>query len=319
MTNPPPGWHPDPGAPGTGRERYWDGLAWTEHVRDGAAVDTTRSLGALDPTVAVPTTASQQPTPHAPQTQDCLSAPTPTGSPSQGPVGQPSQPGFPGTYLPPSGTAYDTGGQPPEGKKGLWIVMACLATVLVACLVAMLVVLWPGGITAPTTTTTTTTLPPTTTSSSTTTSTSTTTTSSTSTTVAKQPTTYVDPSGRFKFTHPGWEQKPSQNGFTVFWVDANGGDNLLGGQFRVKHSPGMVLNEQTCSQQGGTIETYNVGGTPSKFCRTLSQNKLVTAWIGFPAVGGTNVAVAYSTLILADPAQVKLPADVTAAMASISP
>jgi hypothetical protein len=30
-TGPPPGWFPDP--TGTGKQRYWDGSAWTEHTR----------------------------------------------------------------------------------------------------------------------------------------------------------------------------------------------------------------------------------------------------------------------------------------------
>lgn len=35
MTDPPPGWHPDPWASGTGAVRWWDGARWTEHVAGG--------------------------------------------------------------------------------------------------------------------------------------------------------------------------------------------------------------------------------------------------------------------------------------------
>ena len=36
MTQVPAGWYPDPSAPqtdGYGRVRYWDGIAWTDHVQ----------------------------------------------------------------------------------------------------------------------------------------------------------------------------------------------------------------------------------------------------------------------------------------------
>jgi hypothetical protein len=35
-----PGWRPDPER--VDRERYWDGSAWTEHVRDGESLDAVR-------------------------------------------------------------------------------------------------------------------------------------------------------------------------------------------------------------------------------------------------------------------------------------
>ncbi|MFU8841425.1 MAG: CD225/dispanin family protein [Nitriliruptoraceae bacterium] len=33
---PPPGWYPDPEAPGSGRQRWWDGTAWTTNYHPPA-------------------------------------------------------------------------------------------------------------------------------------------------------------------------------------------------------------------------------------------------------------------------------------------
>jgi hypothetical protein len=33
---PPPGWYPDPEAPGSGRQRWWDGSSWTSNVHPPA-------------------------------------------------------------------------------------------------------------------------------------------------------------------------------------------------------------------------------------------------------------------------------------------
>ncbi len=34
MTQIPAGWYPDPAQTHPGRQRYWDGTGWTEHVHD---------------------------------------------------------------------------------------------------------------------------------------------------------------------------------------------------------------------------------------------------------------------------------------------
>ncbi len=35
-SGPPPGWYPDPEAPGSGRQRWWDGTAWTSNFHPPA-------------------------------------------------------------------------------------------------------------------------------------------------------------------------------------------------------------------------------------------------------------------------------------------
>ena len=37
VTAAPAGWHPDPYAPGSGRQRYWDGTRWTDSMSGGDA------------------------------------------------------------------------------------------------------------------------------------------------------------------------------------------------------------------------------------------------------------------------------------------
>lgn len=66
----PAGWFTDPS--GSGRLRYWDGSAWTEHYAPGAATP---------PTAAYPTPTATYPTPQAPQYQapPSQAAPYPAG------------------------------------------------------------------------------------------------------------------------------------------------------------------------------------------------------------------------------------------------
>lgn len=50
MTPTPAGWHPDPGGP-TGRLRWWDGQAWTEHVHEQVSAAPAPAGSPLDATV----------------------------------------------------------------------------------------------------------------------------------------------------------------------------------------------------------------------------------------------------------------------------
>jgi hypothetical protein len=51
---PPPGWHPDPGDPGGGSWRWWDGNQWTGHVRPAAGPGIPAGPGRSRPFVGPP-------------------------------------------------------------------------------------------------------------------------------------------------------------------------------------------------------------------------------------------------------------------------
>ncbi len=66
----PPGWYPDPGAPGT--ERWWDGATWSAHTRPAAG----QAFGPPQP--VTPVTTVTAPRGRTAAGQDCNAAPAST-------------------------------------------------------------------------------------------------------------------------------------------------------------------------------------------------------------------------------------------------
>ncbi len=129
----PAGWYDDPGAPGSGQLRWWDGTAWTSHVRP-----------AQEAQAPQPQYGQQQPQ-YGQQAQ----APQPQYGPAQGQAYQ----GY-GTYPPQPGyTGYGTyGGKPtatPDGAPlaNVWLrlVAKIIDGIIIGVVTAILLTPFWGG------------------------------------------------------------------------------------------------------------------------------------------------------------------------------